>query len=132
MARSFTENEVEPQAIGHDEREEFNHALFREVGSLGLLGITAPVEFGGSGMVRAGLFVVCEMSRVPTARLLAQDATAAVIAHEELSASDPALCLPYLAHSMLFANNLAVNGNGLTSPTRTLTARPPRRANDAA
>jgi len=38
------------------------------------------------------------------------DATAAVIVHEELSASDPAFCLSYLAHSMLFVNNLAQNG----------------------
>lgn len=35
------------------------------------------------------------------------DATAACIAHEELSAADPAFCLSYLAHSMLFVNNLA-------------------------
>ncbi len=30
---------------------------------------------------------------------------------EELSASDPAFCLSYLAHSMLFVNNLNQNGN---------------------
>ena len=30
---------------------------------------------------------------------------------EELSSSDPALCLSYLAHSMLFVNNLSQNGN---------------------
>jgi len=34
------------------------------------------------------------------------DALAAVITHEELSAADPAFCLSYLAHSMLFVNNL--------------------------
>jgi len=39
------------------------------------------------------------------------DATAAVIVHEELAAIDPAFCLSYLAHSMLFANNLQQNGN---------------------
>jgi isovaleryl-CoA dehydrogenase len=53
-------------------------------GDLGLLGITVPAEYGGSEM----------------------DATAAVIAHEELAASDPAFCLSFLAHSMLFVNNL--------------------------
>ncbi|HAN30176.1 MAG TPA: isovaleryl-CoA dehydrogenase, partial [Myxococcales bacterium] len=36
---------------------------------------------------------------------------AAVIVHEELSAADPGFCLAYLAHSMLFVNNLALNGN---------------------
>ena len=30
---------------------------------------------------------------------------------EELAASDPAFCLAYLAHSMLFVNNLAQNGS---------------------
>jgi isovaleryl-CoA dehydrogenase len=54
-----------------------------------LLGITVPEEYGGAGM----------------------DAVAAVIAHEELSASDPGFALAYLAHSMLFVNNLAVNGS---------------------
>lgn len=37
------------------------------------------------------------------------DATAAVIAHEELSYSDPGFCLAYLAHSMLLVNNFSVN-----------------------
>jgi len=87
--RSFVESEVEPQALECDRQEKFNLPLFRKLGELGLLGITVPEEFGGAGM----------------------DATAAVIAHEELSASDPGFCLAYLAHSMLFVNNLAVNGS---------------------
>jgi isovaleryl-CoA dehydrogenase len=69
--------------------EKFNLPMFRKCGELGLLGVTVPAEFGGAGM----------------------DATAAVIIHEELSAADPAFCLSYLAHSMLFANNLAQNGS---------------------
>lgn len=89
MVRAFTAKEVEVQAREYDQREEFNIDLFRKLGPLGLLGVTVPVEFGGSGM----------------------DAVAAVIVHEELSYSDPAFCLAYLAHSMLFANNLSVNGN---------------------
>ena len=89
MVRDFVEREVEPQAAEHDRTESFNLDLFRKCGELGLLGITADVEFGGSGM----------------------DATAAVIVHEELSASDPGFALAYLAHSMLFVNNLNQNGN---------------------
>lgn len=34
------------------------------------------------------------------------DAVAVAIAHEELAAADPAFCLSYLAHSLLFVNNL--------------------------
>lgn len=89
MVRSFVQREVEPQALSHDRTETFNAALFKKVGELGLLGVTVPAEFGGSEM----------------------DATAAVIVHEELSASDPGFCLAYLAHALLFANNLAQNGN---------------------
>jgi len=89
MLQAFVKDEVEPQALEHDRKEIMNLDLFRKLGELGLLGITVPVEYGGSGM----------------------DATAAVIAHEELSASDPGFCLSFLAHSMLFANNLAQNGS---------------------
>ncbi|RVU48586.1 isovaleryl-CoA dehydrogenase [Lujinxingia sediminis] len=89
MVRSFAEREVAPQAEHHDREERFNIELFKKLGELGLLGVTAPEQFGGSGM----------------------DATAAAIVHEELAAADPGFCLAYLAHSMLFVNNLAVNGN---------------------
>ena len=67
---------------------QFNLPLFRKLGDLGLLGLTVPVEYGGSGL----------------------DATAVAIAHEEMSAADPAFCLAYLAHSLLFVNNLAQVG----------------------
>jgi isovaleryl-CoA dehydrogenase len=89
MVRNFVEEYVEPQALEYDRLERFNLDLFKQLGELGLLGLTAPEEFGGAGM----------------------DATAAVIVHEELSTSDPGFSLAYLAHSMLFVNNLAVNGS---------------------
>jgi isovaleryl-CoA dehydrogenase len=89
LVRDFTEREVEPQAVEADRTETFNLPLFRRLGELGLLGITVPERFGGAGM----------------------DAVAAVIAHEELSTADPGFCLAYLAHSMLFANNLHQNGS---------------------
>jgi len=88
MVRSFVEAEVEPQAIEFNREERMNVPLFRKLGELGLLGVTVPEEYGGSGM----------------------DASAAVIVHEELASSDPGFCLSYLAHSMLFVNNLAQNG----------------------
>ncbi len=87
--RSFVQTEVEPQAHEFDRKEQFNLPLFRKLGELGLLGITVPEAYGGAGM----------------------DALAAVIVHEELSASDPGFCLAYLAHSMLMVNNFAVNAS---------------------
>lgn len=87
--REFVKERVEPQALEHDREERFNLPLFRELGGLGLLGITVPEADGGAGM----------------------DAVAAVIAHEELSAADPGFCLAYLAHAMLFVNNFCRNAN---------------------
>jgi len=80
--------------LEYNRSETFNSSLFRKFGSqnggLGILGLTAPEEFGGTGL---------------------SDATAVSIVHEELSYSDPALCLSYLAHSILLVNNLAVNAS---------------------
>ncbi len=89
MVRDFTLSEVEPQSEKFDREEKFNLDLFRKLGGLGLLGITVSEEYGGSNM----------------------DPMAVVIAHEELSSSDPGFCLAYLAHSMLCVNNLFINGN---------------------
>ena len=89
MVREFAEREVAPQAAAYDRAEQFNLPLFRKCGDLGLLGITVPERWGGSGM----------------------DATAAVIVHEELSAADPGFTLAYLAHAMLFVNNFFHNAS---------------------
>ncbi|MEK6628503.1 MAG: acyl-CoA dehydrogenase family protein, partial [Bdellovibrionota bacterium] len=89
MIKNFVQAEVEPQAHKHDKEEKFNLELFKKLSELGLLGITVPEQYGGAGM----------------------DATAVVIAHEELSSSDPGFCLAYLAHTLLAVNNLAVNGS---------------------
>ena len=50
MIRDFTEKEIEPQAHEFDAAEAFNHRLFRQLGDLGLLGITVEERFGGSEM----------------------------------------------------------------------------------
>ena len=89
MVRDFVDKKVEEQALEHDREEKFNLSLFRELGELGLLGITVSEDFGGSGL----------------------DTISALIVHEELASSDPAFTLSYLAHSMLTANNLSVNGS---------------------
>ena len=87
--RGFVTSEVEAQAAQHDREEKFNLPLFKKLGELGLLGITVPYQYGGSGM----------------------DVVSAVIAHEEISMSDPGFCLSYLAHAMLCTNNIAVNAS---------------------
>ena len=87
--REFVTREVEPQAAEHDRTEAFNHALFRSAGAIGLLGVTLAEEYGGAGL----------------------DATAAVQVFEALSTSDPGFALSVLAHSILFAQNVSVNGD---------------------
>eukprot|EP01004_Peranema_trichophorum_P004390 NODE_3317_length_1373_cov_199.166400_g2427_i1.p1 GENE.NODE_3317_length_1373_cov_199.166400_g2427_i1~~NODE_3317_length_1373_cov_199.166400_g2427_i1.p1 ORF type:complete len:389 (+),score=60.25 NODE_3317_length_1373_cov_199.166400_g2427_i1:68-1234(+) len=87
MLQSFVTKDVEPQALEWNRKEKFNKDLFKKLGDLGLLGLTASSDYGGSGM----------------------DALASCIVHEELSKSDPAFCLSYLAHSLLFVNNINVN-----------------------
>lgn len=87
--KAFVKDEVEPQAHEYDRKEQFNLALFKKLGDLGLLGLTVPENYGGAGL----------------------DAAAVCLVHEELSASDPGFCLAYLAHTLLCVNNLAVNGS---------------------
>jgi isovaleryl-CoA dehydrogenase len=81
--RQFATTRVEPQAVAHDESSTFNAALLRELGQLGLIGVTIPEADGGAGL----------------------DATASCIVHEELSYADPGFTLGYLAHALLFVNN---------------------------
>jgi isovaleryl-CoA dehydrogenase len=87
--REFVAREVEPQAAAHDREERFNRALFRRAAELGLLGVTIPERYGGAGL----------------------DATAIVQVCDALSTSDPGFALAVLAHSILFAQNVNVNGN---------------------
>ena len=89
MVKDFAEKEIRPNVMKWDESQEFPVELFRKAGELGLMGVLVPEEFGGAGL----------------------DTVAVVIVHEELSASDPGFALAYLAHSMLFVNNLEFNGN---------------------
>jgi len=89
LLASFVSQEVEPQAALHDREERFNRALFARAGELGLLGITLPERHGGAEL----------------------DAVAAVQVSEALAGSDPGFALAVLAHSILFAQNVNVNGS---------------------
>ncbi len=81
--RQLAQSRIEPQAMEHDEAGTFNVGLLRELGAMGLIGITVPESDGGAGL----------------------DATAACIVHEELAYCDPGFTLGYLAHALLFVNN---------------------------
>jgi isovaleryl-CoA dehydrogenase len=87
--RRFAESELAPEAAELDEVEGFNEKAFRKLGQMGLLGITASPDFGGSGM----------------------DCVAATLVMEELGAVCASTTLSYLAHSILAVNNLNTTGS---------------------
>ena len=87
--RSFASDRIAPRAAVIDETNEFPRDLWPELGELGLLGITAESEFGGSGL----------------------GYLAHVIAMEEISRASGSVGLSYGAHSNLCINQLQRWGN---------------------
>jgi isovaleryl-CoA dehydrogenase len=88
-ARKFCRKEIAPIADRMDREDWFPRDVFRRLGEHGFLGLTVPSAWGGLGL-----------SYVSQALVL-----------EEIARVSPALALSVGAHSNLFADNLARNGN---------------------
>ncbi|MDF3153227.1 isovaleryl-CoA dehydrogenase [Mesorhizobium sp. XAP10] len=84
MVRRFAQDRIAPIAADIDRSNEFPAHLWGEFGALGLLGITADPDFGGSGM----------------------GYLAHVIAVEEISRASASVGLSYGAHSNLCVNQI--------------------------
>ena len=84
MVRRFARERIAPIAADIDRENEFPDYLWEELGGLGLLGITADPNHGGSGM-----------------GYLAQ-----VVAIEEISRASASVGLSYGAHSNLCVNQI--------------------------
>lgn len=85
----FVAHEVKPKAKEVDEKGEVNWTALRKMGSLGLLGLNVPEEYGGAGV----------------------DAVSAAIAIEELGWGCGSTALSIAAHNGLGCAPLALFGN---------------------
>lgn len=87
--RAFAQRRIAPLAAEIDRSNVFPADLWREMGDLGLLGITVPEADGGTGL----------------------GYLAHTIAVEELARASASVALSYGAHSNLCVNQLVRNGN---------------------
>ena len=86
--RDFAEREIIPIADEIDRSNDFPDPLWGVMGELGLLGLTAPEAYGGSGMTYL----------------------AHLVAMEEISRASASVGLSYAAHSNLCVNQIRRNG----------------------
>ncbi len=60
MVRDFTKNEIKPRSAEIDANEKIPDELIKQLGELGLLGISFPEEYGGAGMGEVGYCIMQE------------------------------------------------------------------------
>jgi isovaleryl-CoA dehydrogenase len=89
MVHRWAQDRIAPIAGEIDRSNEFPAELWKEMGDLGLLGITVEEEYGGVGLGYLAHTIVCE----------------------EISRASASVSLSYGAHSNLCVNQIRLNGN---------------------
>ncbi len=89
MVHRWAQERVKPMAAEIDQSNNFPAELWKEMGELGLLGVTVSEEFGGAGM----------------------SYLAHTIAVEEIARASASVSLSYGAHSNLCVNQIKLNGS---------------------
>src|ERR1035441_2433303 len=87
--RDFAAKEIAPNVSAWDEASEFPLAAIKKLGTMGLLGVIFPPEYGGAGLGYVDY----------------------VLAIEELSAVDGSIGITVAAHNSLGTNHIFVAGN---------------------
>lgn len=60
VARKFSDEKLFPRAVEFDAEEKLDRDLIREMGSLGLIGVAVPEEYGGAGLDSMAYVVAIE------------------------------------------------------------------------
>ena len=87
--KRMCDDELAPRAADIDQKNEFPMDMWKKLGDLGLLGISIPEQYGGTGL----------------------GYLAHTVAMEEVSRASASVGLAYGAHSNLCVNNLYLNGS---------------------
>jgi isovaleryl-CoA dehydrogenase len=88
MVHRWAQDRVKPLAAEIDKNNQFPAPLWKEMGNLGLLGITVPEDYGGAGL----------------------GYLAHTVAVEEIARASASVSLSYGAHSNLCVNQINLNG----------------------
>lgn len=87
LARSFAQNEVEPEAARRDRESLFPTSLLRKLGEIGFMGMLVPEQYGGSGLDFMSYLLALE-------EIAYSDASLAVA----MSVNNSVVCGPLLTH----------------------------------